>query len=218
MAEKPAERRILETRTKNLEKRLIVALLKIMPRWVTPDGLTILGIISAAGITATYILARGNRYWLWVGSALVVVHWFADSLDGALAKYRQKPRQRYGHYVDRICDFITLILVSSGVLLYGVHPLAALLLLASYGLIFMHSLLQHQEFAIMQLSFSGVGPTEARIGLIILNTALFFGYTKLITVVLFVVTALALLTASINIHTMARRLDREDRALWPKQD
>ncbi len=51
-----------------------------------------------------------------------------------------------------------------------------------------------------------------------LNTALFFGYTKLITIVLFVVTGLAFLTASMNIYTMARRLDREDRALWPKQD
>lgn len=218
MAEKPAERRILETPTTKLEKKLIAATLKVIPRWVSPDGLTILGVLSAAGITATYILARGNRNWLWVGTGLVVVHWFADSFDGALAKYRQKPRQRYGHYVDRICDFITIILVSAGVLLYGLHPLAALLILACYGLIFMHSLLQHQEYALMQLSFSGVGPTEARLGLIVLNTALFFGYAKLITIVLFVVAGLAFLTAAVNIYNMARRLDQEDRALWPKAD
>ncbi len=217
MPDKPAETRRLETPTAKLEKKLIAAILKIIPRWVSPDGLTILGILSAAGITATYVLARGNRNWLWAGSGLAVVHWFADSFDGALAKYRQKPRQRYGHYVDRICDFITLILISAGVLLYGVHPLAALLILACYGLIFMHSLLQHQEYALMQLSFSGVGPTEARIGLIILNTALYFGYVKLITIALFVAAGLAFLTAAANIYSMARRLDREDRALWPKQ-
>lgn len=217
MPDKPAESRRLVTPTAKLEKKLIAALLKIIPRWVTPDGLTILGILSAGGITATYVLARGDRNWLWVGSGLAVVHWFADSFDGALAKYRQKPRQRYGHYVDRICDFITLILISAGVLLYGVHPLAALLILACYGLIFMHSLLQHQEYALMQLSFSGVGPTEARIGLIVLNTALYFGYVKLITIALFTAAGLAFLTAFLNIYSMARRLDREDRALWPKQ-
>ncbi len=218
MPDKPVERRILETPTAKLEKKLIAALLKIIPRWITPDGLTILGVVCAVGMTGCYVLARANRVWLWVATGLVVVHWFADSFDGALAKYRQKPRQRYGHYVDRICDFITLILVSAGVLLYGVHPLAALLILACYGLIFMHSVLQHQEYALMQLSFSGVGPTEARLGLIFFNTMLFFGYTRLITIILFVTAGLAFLTAFINIYSMARRLDREDRALWPKQD
>ena len=42
--------------------------------------------------------------WLWWPSALLVVHWLGDSLDGTLARVRRAERPRYGYYLDHLAD------------------------------------------------------------------------------------------------------------------
>ena len=57
-----------------------------------PDHLTALGVLAALGIAAAYVLSNGDKMWLWAASALLVVHWLGDSLDGTLARVRKTER------------------------------------------------------------------------------------------------------------------------------
>src|SRR5205814_940610 len=75
-----------------------------LPRWVTSDGLTALGVAGALGTGAAYALSTLSVAWLWAASALLVVQWFGDSLDGTLARVRRAERPRYGYYLDHIVD------------------------------------------------------------------------------------------------------------------
>ena len=79
------------------EKRALRAIAARLPRWVLPDDLTALGVASAVAIFAAYALSNGSAAWLWVASALLVVHWLGDSLDGTLARVRGIERPRYGY-------------------------------------------------------------------------------------------------------------------------
>jgi phosphatidylglycerophosphate synthase len=211
------EGKILEAITKKGEMKILVWIIPRLPRWVTPDGLTLLGILCAFGMLAGYALARQQRSFLWLNCFLLVVHWFADSTDGALAKFRKRPRPRYGHYVDRICDFITLSCISLGLSLYGIPALNAILLLIGYALLFVHSLITYQFQGLMQESFGLFGPTEARIFVFILNILLFFGLRTAMSWAILAVGAGMILVAAFSILKTARRLDREDRANWPKE-
>src|SRR4051812_43048073 len=65
-----------------VEKRVLRRIASRLPRWVLPDDLTALGVLAAGGICAAYQLSNDSREWLWVASALLVVHWLGDSLDG----------------------------------------------------------------------------------------------------------------------------------------
>lgn len=211
------EGKILEAITKKVEMKALLWIIPRLPRWVTPDGLSFLGMFCAFGMLAGYALARNERNFLWLNCFLMVVHWFADSTDGALAKYRKRPRPRYGHYVDRIFDFNTLICISLGLFLYGIPPLNAMFLLVGYALLFVHSLIKHQFLALMQESFGLFGPTEARIFIVIVNILLFFGLKTAASWAVLAAGAGMVLVGFFSILATARQLDREDRANWPKE-
>ena len=70
------------------EKRVLNAIARRLPRWILPDDLTALGVVSAVAICIAYQATNVGRGWLWVASGLLVVHWLGDSLDGTLARVR----------------------------------------------------------------------------------------------------------------------------------
>ncbi len=83
------------------EERILRWIAARLPRWVLPDDLTVLGVLAAFGVCGAYQLSNESDLWLWVASALLVVQWFGDSLDGTLARVRGIERPRYGYYLDR---------------------------------------------------------------------------------------------------------------------
>ena len=91
-----------------------------LPARVLPDHLTLLALLSALGIAAAYVLSNGDRGWLWAASALLVVHWLGDSLDGTLARVRRIERPTYGYYLDHLADAIATAVIG-----IGLGPLAA---------------------------------------------------------------------------------------------
>jgi hypothetical protein len=80
----------------NPERRLLRWIAARLPRWILPDDLTAVGVLSAFAICAAYQLSNHSLDWLWVASALLVVHWLGDSLDGTLARVRHIERPTYG--------------------------------------------------------------------------------------------------------------------------
>jgi phosphatidylglycerophosphate synthase len=129
IAFKSAERR-QENIIAPLEKRVLESLAARMPKWVNPDHLTLLGFAGMAFAGLSYYVARWNRWMLLASVAFLAVNWFGDSLDGTLARYRNRQRPRYGFYVDHMVDALGILCLIGGLGLSGyMSPVIAMALL-----------------------------------------------------------------------------------------
>src|SRR5215218_5929190 len=146
------------------EARLLVWIARRLPGIVRPDHLTVLAL--AAGVAFAVIAAFGH---FWVAAALLVVHWFGDSLDGTLARVRRAERPRYGYYLDHLADAFATALIGIGLGLSAhMHLAAALVLVIAYLALSINSYLETQALGRFSLGYGRLGPTEARLALIAL--------------------------------------------------
>jgi phosphatidylglycerophosphate synthase len=155
------------------EKRALSAIAARLPRWILPDDLTALGVLAALGICVSYQLSNDSSVWLWVASALLVVHWLGDSLDGTLARVRQIQRPRYGYYLDHLVDAISTALIGIGL---GLSPYMLLsvgaVIVVGYLILSINVYLESYALGRFSIGYGLLGPTEVRLILIALNTAL----------------------------------------------
>ena len=169
-----AAERAQQSLLSRVEKRALFWLAARLPRWVTSDGLTVLGFASLLGAGLCYWLARYRREALLIGIACLMVNWFGDSLDGTLARFRNQPRPRYGFYVDHVVDTFGALFLLSGLALSGyMSPAMAALLLIAYYVLCIEVYLATYTIGTFHMSFGGFGPTELRILLSAGNVALF---------------------------------------------
>ena len=158
------------------ESRALEWLAHRVPARVMPDHMTALGVLAAAGIAAAYALSNGGRGWLWAASALLVVHWLGDSLDGTLARVRKTERPTYGYYLDHLVDALATALIGIGLGL-SPHMLLAtgLIIVVAYLVLSINTYLETHAFGVFSLGYGRLGPTEARVALIALNTLIALG-------------------------------------------
>jgi archaetidylinositol phosphate synthase len=156
-----------------VEKRVLIWLAHRLPAWVNSDHLTLLGFISMLAAGLCYWGARYNRTYLLAVIVALALNWFGDSLDGTLARVRNRLRPRYGFYVDHITDAIGTFFLLGGLALSGyMNPFIALGLLIAYFLLSIEVYLTTYTIGAFHLSFWSFGPTELRILLCIGNLAL----------------------------------------------
>jgi archaetidylinositol phosphate synthase len=176
MAEKAfqdAERKQLSM-VARIEKKTLIWLAQRLPAWVNSDHLTMLGFAAmfAAGLLY-WAASMDSRALLGVVVALAI-NWFGDSLDGTLARVRQRLRPRYGFYVDHITDAIGTFFLMGGMALSSyMNPFIALGLLIVYLLLSIEVYLTTYTIGSFHLSFWSFGPTELRLLLCIGNIALY---------------------------------------------
>ena len=158
------------------EARVLDWIARRLPRRVMPDHLTALGVLAAIGIAAAYVLSSHDPVWLWAASGLLVVHWLGDSLDGTLARVRRTERPRYGYYLDHLVDAVATAAIGLGLGLSPYMLLATgLAIVIAYLVLSINTYLETHAFGVFSLGYGRLGPTEARLGLIALNTALALG-------------------------------------------
>ena len=142
-----------------------------LPERVMPDHLTGLGLLASTGIAVSYMLTNRNPAWLWVASGLLVVQWYGDSLDGTLARYRRIERPRYGFYLDHLTDAYSTLAIGLGL---GFSPYmllsVGLAITIAYLLLSVNVYLETHVFGEFKLGHGILGPTEARVLLIALNS------------------------------------------------
>lgn len=156
-----------------LEKRCLVWLAERMPPWVNSDHLTLLGFIAMVGVGLCYWTARRHPMALSLGAFFLAVNWFGDSLDGTLARVRNRQRPQYGFYVDHVVDTFSALFVLGGLMLSGyMSPAIAAALLIAYYMLSIEVYLATYTIGTFHLSFWIFGPTELRILLAIGNIAL----------------------------------------------
>jgi archaetidylinositol phosphate synthase len=164
------------------EARVLEWIARRLPAWVMPDHLTALGVLAAVGIAVAYALS-GAEVWLWAASGLLVVHWLGDSLDGTLARVRRTERPKYGYYLDHLVDAIATTLIGLGL---GLSPhmlmLTGLVIVIAYLVLSINTYLETNTLGVFSLGYGRLGPTEARLALIGVNTLLALGLAPTVTV------------------------------------
>jgi phosphatidylglycerophosphate synthase len=128
----------------------------------------------SAGLIIGGFLARKDLSWLWFSSACLFLQWFTDSFDGSLGRYRDTGIPKWGYYMDHLLDYVFLcsILVGYALLFDSMHRMLFLLMIPVFGLFYVSSYLAFAATHEFKITFLGTGPTELRLFLILLNTAL----------------------------------------------
>jgi phosphatidylglycerophosphate synthase len=166
-------RRIQASFLASLEKRTLFWLAERTPEAINSDHLTALGFIAQVMAGVFYALSRWNKYYLLVVIGCLAVNWLGDSLDGTLARVRQRQRPRYGFYVDHMVDSFGAVAMMGGLALSGyMHPWIAIGLLLAFLVLSIQSYLATYTMGEFHLSYWSFGPTELRILLAIGNLAL----------------------------------------------
>ena len=167
--------RIQRSFVTNLEKRVLLWLAKRTPEKVNSDHLTVLGAVGMFLAGGSYVLARYSHYGLLLSCVFLAVNWLGDSLDGTLARYRNRLRPRYGFYVDHVIDCFGVTALLGGLGISGyMHPLVAVWLLVAYLLLSSEIFLATYALGRFEMAYFHLGPTELRILLCLGNLYLFF--------------------------------------------
>jgi phosphatidylglycerophosphate synthase len=147
-----------------IEKRTLVWMAERLPGWVTSDQLTALGALAMIGVGLAFAATPMAAWAPVLVPGLLAVNWFGDSLDGTLARVRQRQRPRYGYYLDHVVDIVNATAMFGGLALSGLmSPWIAASLLVAYLLLCAESFLATHALGVFRISFAGFGPTELRL-------------------------------------------------------
>lgn len=157
------------------ERRCLLFLARRLPPWIHPDHLTALGAAALLGAGLSYWYASRSRAGLALATMFLALNWLGDSLDGTLARVRNRQRPRYGFYVDHILDTFGAFFLLGGIGLSGhMHAWIAAGLLIAYLMLSVEVYLATYTIGTFHLSHWKLSPTELRILLAAGNTALMF--------------------------------------------
>lgn len=167
--------RIQGSLTAAAEKRVLLWLAVRIPQAVNSDHLTLLGFIAMFFAGSSYALVRWNRIGLFLAIFFLAINWLGDSLDGTLARVRNRQRPRYGFYVDHIIDSFGATFLMGGLALSGLlHWQIAAAMLVSFLLLSIETYLATYTLGVFQLAFARFGPTELRLLLALGNIVAWF--------------------------------------------
>jgi hypothetical protein len=190
------------------EQALIAYLVQRIPDPVTSNMLTAIGFFGNVIVFLGFVLAPFSQYYLLLGIPGFAISWFGDSLDGRLAYYRNKPRKNYGHILDITVDWINIILVGLGYIIYvdGIWELLGYGFVVMYGWEMLMALMRYKLTGNYSIDSGKLGPTEARIVVAIIMVVEVFVQGSIVYSVLLAF----ILLLVINIRDTLKLLDLGD--------
>jgi phosphatidylglycerophosphate synthase len=191
------------------EQNLILFLLKRVPKWITPNIMTGIGMFGSLIVFLSFILGSFYaRNYLLIGILGFIINWLGDSLDGRLAYYRKIPRKWYGFALDIVMDWLSIILIGLGYYYYASvgTQIFAFLFVVLYGWSMIISQLRYKITGFYQIDSGYLGPTELRviISIVLITETLFAG-----SITYFAIAMVALLLV-INIIDTFKLLEAGD--------
>ena len=148
------------------EQKALAYLVQKIPLWISSDMLTAIGFMGSIVIFGSFILASyfGEIYLLF-GVLGFIICWFGDSLDGRIAYYRNRQRKWYGFVLDITIDWIGVVLMGWGFVIYMVNPweLLGFCFVILYGWEMLTTLLRYKITNQYSIDSGLFGPTEVRI-------------------------------------------------------
>lgn len=158
-----------------IEKKTLVWMAQRLPKWVTSDFLTFLGVLGAVIASAGYVLSNYNILYLWIATGGILLNWFGDSLDGTVARVRNTQRPVYGYFLDHNIDGMTLAIVCVGAGFSSMLNLAvSMSVFGAYMLMTVFTYINTHLRGDFRLTYGKMGPTEFRLIIVIINTLVMY--------------------------------------------
>lgn len=148
------------------EQRAIAWLVQRVPAWMSSDMLSAIGFFGSLLVFVSFLLAGWfQRELLLLGVAGFLVSWVGDSLDGRLTYYRGTPRKWYGFTLDITIDWLSIILIGAGFIIYveGPWEVAGYFFVVMYGWEIILALIRYRITNEYSIDSGIMGPTEVRI-------------------------------------------------------
>ncbi|MDY3267829.1 MAG: CDP-alcohol phosphatidyltransferase family protein, partial [Phocaeicola sp.] len=143
--------------------------------WMTSNILTFIGFIGSVLIAAGYLLSAKNINYIWLSSLGFIVNWYGDSLDGTLARVRNRQRPVFGYYLDHTMDVVCELIMFLGLGLSGLIKFeVSVLILVLYLMLTLNVSINAHLKNEFRLTYAKLGPTEFRVLGIIANTIVIY--------------------------------------------
>jgi phosphatidylglycerophosphate synthase len=141
-----------------LVKRLFPRFLPYVPQWVSPNIISTLGLVAAIACFLFLYLSRYSHWYVLAAAMGVFCHWFADTLDGEVARARGSA-SALGYFLDIFFDSLAVVFIGLGVFLIpGSHFVIGAVIVVVYLLLIIGGLIKAQLTDITE--FPVFGPTE----------------------------------------------------------
>ena len=135
-----------------------------LPSCIHSDHLTSLGLLAMLAAGVAYAHSGSNSLLLHVVNLCLLLNWVGDSLDGSLARFRNRLRPRYGFYVDHILDTFSMAFLFGGLALSGyMSPKIVAWVLIAYFMLCINIYLATYTLGTFRISFGKFSPTELRV-------------------------------------------------------
>jgi hypothetical protein len=151
---------------KKYEQYAIAWLVQRIPSWISSNMLSGIGLFGSIVVFSSFVLASYfSKYYLLLGVPGFMISWFGDSLDGRLAYYRNIPRKFYGFSLDITLDWLSIIFIGCGYILYtdGIWDLLGYGFVVMYGWEMIITLMRYKITGKYSIDSGKFSPTEARI-------------------------------------------------------
>ena len=180
-----------------------------IPGFIETYHLTLTTILWSIGMVGFGLLARDHLAWTWAMSAMVFMQYITDLFDGAVGRYRDTGLVKWGFFMDHFLDFI---FSCSIVIAYSLMAPPGLTycffgLMVCSGAFMVNSFLNFASTNEFEIFYYGIGPTEVRLGYIIINTVIFFAGTGIFRICVPLLLAL-------NVVVLIYMIWKSQRRLW----
>jgi phosphatidylglycerophosphate synthase len=155
------------------EQWLVTRFTPKIPRWIETYHLTYMTAVWSLGVLLFGYMAQYNIHWLWGTSFMILCQYITDLFDGAVGRLRNTGLIKWGYYADHFLDYIFMSCILIGYSFFIPDRFGILFfIMMIYGGFMVNSFISFAATNQFQISYLGVGPTEARIGFIAVNTML----------------------------------------------
>ena len=164
--------------------------------------LTYLTLLWSALIIISGLLANKNSLWLLAFSVLIILQYFTDMLDGAVGRYKDTGLVKWGYYADHFLDYIFACSI-----IFGYH-------------LYLQGSANYNPLYILIISSGKIGPSEARMLVVLFNISLIlFGNSWIIFILPYIAIAeaLALITVTIRLQKELWQIDMKLKEELKKQ-
>ena len=195
------------------EQNTIAFLVQRIPSWISSDMLTGIGLFGNLLVAMSFILATYfNKYYLLIGVLGFMISWFGDSLDGRIAYFRKKARKWYGFTLDITTDWIGIIFIGLGFMVYVESEFIWLgyAFIVLYGWEMLTAAIRYKITGKYSIDSGLMGPTEARIiiSILLILEVLITGSIIYIGII----TNIGLLVSNIiNFTNLLKQADQRDK-------
>ncbi|MFA6427089.1 MAG: CDP-alcohol phosphatidyltransferase family protein [Candidatus Magasanikbacteria bacterium] len=161
-------------------EKYVQSFVPYVPAYIETYHLTASTVVWSCFIVIFGFLSQYDIQWLWGVSIMILLQWVTDTLDGAVGRTRNTGLIKWGYYMDHFLDYIFMasVFIAYSFIVEDHFKYLLFFVLALYGGFIVNTYLAFSVTNEFTYTYFRIGPTEARLLFIVLNTLLIvFGKT-----------------------------------------